>query len=63
MGNDGAKGCCLLKEKGSYTITQDEKSCVIYGMPKAAYEAGGSIEVLPLNKIAERLKQLCEKKQ
>ena len=63
MGNDGAKGCCLLKEKGSYTITQDEKSCVIYGMPKAAYEAGGSIEVLPLNKIADRLKQLCEKKQ
>lgn len=61
MGVDGAKGCCLLKGKGSYTITQDEQSCVIYGMPKAAYDAGGSMEVLPLNKIADRLRQLCEK--
>lgn len=61
MGSDGAKGCCDLKKAGSYVITQNEQSCVIYGMPKAAYEAGGSTEVLPLNKIADRIMQLCGK--
>ena len=55
MGADGAKGCVHLKNLGAYTITQDEASCVIYGMPKAAYEAGGSCEVLSLNQIPERL--------
>ena len=55
MGADGAKGCKQIKDAGGYTITQDEASCVIYGMPKAAYEAGAACEVLPLNQIAERL--------
>ena len=55
MGADGAKGCKHIKDVGGYTITQDEASCVIYGMPKAAYEAGASCEVLPLSQIAERL--------
>lgn len=55
MGADGAKECLHLKQLGAYTITQDEASCVIYGMPKAAYEAGGSCEVLPLNQIPQRL--------
>ena len=59
MGSDGAKECRHLKDLGAYTITQDEESCVIYGMPKATYEAGGSCEVLPLNQIAERLWSLC----
>ncbi len=55
MGADGAKGCKHIKDVGGYTITQDEASCVIYGMPKAAFEAGGSCEVLPLTQIADRL--------
>ena len=55
MGADGAKECRHLKDLGAYTITQDKASCVIYGMPKAAFEAGGACEVLPLNQIAERL--------
>ncbi len=55
MGADGAKGCRRIKELGGYTITQDEASCTIYGMPKAAFEAGGSCEVLPLGAIAGRL--------
>ncbi|MCR4579094.1 MAG: hypothetical protein K5681_01985 [Treponema sp.] len=61
MGADGAKGCKHIKEVGGYTITQDEASCVIYGMPKAAYEAGGACEVLPLNQIADRLWALVGK--
>ena len=61
MGADGAKGCKRIKDLGGYTITQDEESCVIYGMPKAAYEAGGSCEVLALNQIADRLWELSGK--
>ena len=61
MGADGAQGCLRLKELGGYTITQNEETCVVYGMPKAAYEAGASLEVLPLEKIGGRIKELCEK--
>ena len=61
MGADGAQGCLKLKELGSYTITQNEESCVVYGMPKAAYEAGASLEVLPLDQIGKRIKELCKK--
>lgn len=60
MGADGAKGCLHLKKLGAYTITQDESSCVIYGMPKAAYEIGASCEVLPLRQIPERLRSLTK---
>lgn len=55
MGADGAKECLQLKQLGAYTITQDQASSVIYGMPKAAYEMGASCEVLPLKQIPERL--------
>jgi two-component system chemotaxis response regulator CheB len=52
MGADGAEGLRLLRESGAYTIGQDEASCVVYGMPKAAFEAGGVMKVLPLEQIA-----------
>jgi two-component system, chemotaxis family, response regulator WspF len=52
MGRDGAKGMSLLKAKGWHTIAQDESTCVVYGMPKAAVDLGAVVEVLPLNKIA-----------
>ena len=62
MGADGAKGCLHLKQLGAYTITQDQASSVIYGMPKVAYEMGASCEVLPLNQIPDRLWSLVEDK-
>jgi two-component system, chemotaxis family, response regulator WspF len=52
MGRDGAKGMSLLKAKGWHTIAQDENTCVVYGMPKAAVDLGAAVEVLPLTKIA-----------
>ena len=55
MGADGAKECLHLKSLGAYTITQDQESCVVYGMPRAAYEMGGACEVLPLKLIPKRL--------
>jgi two-component system, chemotaxis family, protein-glutamate methylesterase/glutaminase len=41
-----------MHSHGAHTIAQDEKSCVIYGMPKEAVELGGVDEVLPLSQIA-----------
>ncbi len=40
MGYDGAKGLLAMRRKGARTIGQDEKTSVVYGMPKAAYEIG-----------------------
>jgi two-component system, chemotaxis family, protein-glutamate methylesterase/glutaminase len=52
MGADGAKGMLAMHQHGAHTIAQDEKSCVIFGMPKEAIELGGVDEVLPLSKVA-----------
>jgi len=40
MGKDGAKGLLAMREAGAYTLGQDEQSCIVYGMPKAAYDIG-----------------------
>lgn len=61
MGQDGAQGMKLMKEKGWLTIAQDQASSVVYGMPKAAVLLQAVTEVLPLNKIATRLITLCGK--
>ncbi|MGD8561762.1 MAG: chemotaxis response regulator protein-glutamate methylesterase [Desulfarculaceae bacterium] len=52
MGADGAEGLQLMKGAGADTIGQDEASCVVYGMPKAAYEMGAVQKVMSLNNIA-----------
>ena len=57
MGRDGAKGLKAMKNSGSFTIAQDRVSSVVYGMPKAAAEMGAAAEILPLDKIANRLIQ------
>ncbi len=55
MGRDGAEGLSLLREKGWHTIAQNQASCVVYGMPKAAVELGAAAEILPLEAIASTL--------
>ncbi len=55
MGADGRDGAKLLKNAGSTIWTQDEESCVVYGMPQAVVKAGLSTESLPLDRIAERM--------
>ncbi len=57
MGSDGAIGMRRLREMGAYTIGQDEKSSVVYGMPKAAYDMGGVDKQCSLEKIAAEIKQ------
>jgi two-component system, chemotaxis family, protein-glutamate methylesterase/glutaminase len=51
MGNDGASGMLDMKRAGSSTIAQDEKSCVVFGMPKEAISAGAVDRVAPLTCI------------
>ena len=52
MGGDGAKGLLEMKEAGAKTVAQDEKSCVVFGMPKEAIKIGAAGKVLPLDEIA-----------
>jgi len=55
MGKDGAAGMLKMKEAGAKNIAQDEKSCVVFGMPKEAIVAGGVDEVVPLAKITDTI--------
>lgn len=55
MGSDGALGLRLLKRNGCFVIAQNDASCVVYGMPKAAVDAGVVDIVLPLESIASRI--------
>ncbi len=55
MGADGAYGMLALKRKGYFTIAQDEESCVVYGMPRAAVEYDAVEISLPLREIADAL--------
>lgn len=58
MGNDGSKGMLELHEAGAHTIAQDEASCVVFGMPKEAINAGAVDDVVPLDGITARLEKL-----
>src|SRR6056297_944807 len=55
MGRDGASGMKALRDAGAYTIAQDEASCVVYGMPRAAVQDGAVCKVLPLDLIGDAL--------
>jgi two-component system chemotaxis response regulator CheB len=58
MGEDGTDGLRLLRKGGGRVIAQDEKSSVVFGMPAAAVAAGLAHQVLPLDAIAARLREL-----
>lgn len=55
MGQDGAQGMAQLASIGARTIAQDQASCVVFGMPRAAIELGAAGEVLPLDRIANAI--------
>ena len=52
MGADGAQAMREMKDAGSYNYVQDEATCVVFGMPKMAIQAGAAHEILPLSQIA-----------
>ncbi len=51
IGSDGAQGMLKLRENGCYTVSQDEATSIVYGMPKAAFELGASSAVLSIDAI------------
>ncbi len=51
MGGDGAQAMKEMRDAGSHNICQDEASCVVFGMPRMAIQAGAAHEVLPLKQI------------
>ena len=55
MGDDGARGLLEMKETGAYTVAQDEKSCVVFGMPKEAIKRNAASKVLSLEQIAPHI--------
>ena len=63
MGADGAKGMVTMHDEGALTIAQDEKSCVVFGMPKVAIEKGGVDHIVPLDKIAQKTIELVQQIQ
>ena len=59
MGADGADGLLKIREAGGRTIGQNEDTCVVYGMPRVAYERGGVERQSPLGSIAEHILTAC----
>ena len=58
MGSDGAAGISQIKQMGGITVAQDQKTSVIYGMPKAAADTGFIDYILSTEQIADKIKNL-----
>ena len=58
MGRDGASGLLKMRSAGARTVGQNEKTCVVYGMPRVAYEIGAVEQQLPLGSIGEEVLKL-----
>lgn len=57
MGDDGAAGLLEMRQAAAHTIAQDEASCVVFGMPKEAIKRGAAERVLPLDLMAQAIRQ------
>lgn len=55
MGRDGAEGLLKMKKAGAWTVAQDEDSCIVWGMPRAAVEIEAHQAVVSLNEIPQRI--------
>lgn len=58
MGRDGAKGMAAVQYRGGYTLCQDEASCVVFGMPRAALALGAVTEIASPETMGRRIQQL-----
>lgn len=61
MGDDGAHGMREMHEAGAVTYAQDEKSCVVFGMPKEAIRLGGVDHVVPLERVPAAIAAIYQK--
>lgn len=60
MGSDGANAMVNMRESGARTLAQDEKTSVVFGMPKEAFVRGGAEQLVPLQMIPQKIKLLLE---
>jgi len=60
MGEDGARGLLQMRQRGAHTVAQDEESCVVFGMPRAAIELGAVEKVAKLAEIPAHLTDLAK---
>jgi two-component system chemotaxis response regulator CheB len=58
MGRDGAEGMLAMKENGARTIAQDERTSVVFGMPKEAYQCGGAEKLAPIEHMTLEIVQM-----
>ncbi len=63
MGNDGTEGLRAIKKNGGYTIAEDKSTCIVYGMPKSAIDAGLVDKVVPLHEIAGEIIKIVESRE
>ncbi len=61
MGRDGAGGLLAMRNAGARTLGQDQETCVVYGMPKEAYEIGAVELQLPINMMAHKILSLVKR--
>jgi two-component system chemotaxis response regulator CheB len=62
MGSDGALGMQAIRKAGGFNIAEDEQTCVVYGMPRAAINLGVVDQVVPLPRIADAILDAVERK-
>jgi len=60
MGRDGATGLKLMRDAGARTIGQNEDTCIVYGMPRVAFEEGGVEVQLGLSDVADKILEFCK---
>lgn len=60
MGRDGAAQLAVMRKEGAWTLGQEEKSCVVYGMPKAAWELGAVQKQVSLSQMASEINRLAK---
>eukprot|EP00828_Plagiopyla_frontata_P026894 TRINITY_DN35046_c0_g1_i1.p3 TRINITY_DN35046_c0_g1~~TRINITY_DN35046_c0_g1_i1.p3 ORF type:complete len:100 (+),score=3.50 TRINITY_DN35046_c0_g1_i1:188-487(+) len=60
MGRDGVASLLKMRNAGARTLAQDEKSCIVFGMPMEAWKCGGAEELVPLDEIAGHLTKIVE---
>ncbi len=60
MGADGARGMLSMRNAGAHTVGQDQQSCIVYGMPREAFEAGAVCQQAPLREVSRHITEWAQ---